>query len=131
MWLHWGVLFQQEDDQNTTLEDRMGDQSNNLTSLTAVAMILFFALYPPCLATMIMVRVQTGQYRWMVLALVFPTALGLGVASAAYSLGLAPGHIRHCNDERRLLHRPHPIAYRRAVPGSPTQTASNNSAGFA
>lgn len=86
-----GVLFQQEDDQNTTLEDRMGDQSNNLTSLTAVAMILFFALYPPCLATMIMVRVQTGQYRWMVLALVFPTALGLGVASAAYSLGLALG----------------------------------------
>jgi len=84
-----GVLFQQEDDQNTTLEERMGNQSNNLTSLTAVAMILFFALYPPCLATMIMVRVQTGQYRWMVLALVFPTALGLGVASAAYSLGLA------------------------------------------
>ncbi|OLQ75039.1 ferrous iron transport protein B [Photobacterium proteolyticum] len=86
-----GVLFQQEDDQNTTLEERMGDQGNNLTSLTAVSMILFFALYPPCLATMIMVRVQTGQYRWMLLALLFPTALGLGVSSTTYSLGMALG----------------------------------------
>jgi len=86
-----GVLFQQEDDQNTPLEQRMGDKSNNITSLTAVAMILFFALYPPCLATTIMVKVQTGQYRWMLLALLFPTALGLGVASATYSLGLALG----------------------------------------
>ncbi|WP_299021760.1 ferrous iron transport protein B [uncultured Photobacterium sp.] len=86
-----GVLFQQEDDQNNSLEQRMGDQSNNLTSLTAVAMILFFALYPPCLATTIMVRVQTGQYRWMLLALIFPTALGLGVASATYTLGMALG----------------------------------------
>lgn len=86
-----GVLFQQEDDQNNTLEKRMGDQSNNITSLTAVAMILFFALYPPCLATTIMVRVQTGQYRWMLLALIFPTALGLGVASTTYTLGIALG----------------------------------------
>ncbi|PSW03997.1 ferrous iron transport protein B [Photobacterium lipolyticum] len=86
-----GVLFQQEDDQNASLEQRMGEQTEGITSLTAVAMILFFALYPPCLATMIMVRVQTGQYRWMLLSLIFPTALGLGVASTTYSLGLALG----------------------------------------
>ncbi|MCW8331781.1 ferrous iron transport protein B [Photobacterium sp. SDRW27] len=86
-----GVLFQQEDDQNNSLEQRMGDQSNNITSLTAVAMILFFALYPPCLATTIMVKVQTGQYRWMLLALLFPTALGLGVASTTYTLGMILG----------------------------------------
>ena len=49
--------------------------------------MLFFALYPPCLATTIMVRVQSGSYGWMAFSVVFPTLLGLGVASLTYSLG--------------------------------------------
>ena len=51
--------------------------------------MLFFALYPPCLATVIMVRVQTDSYGWMLFSIVFPTALGLGVASLVYTVGSA------------------------------------------
>ncbi len=84
-----GVLFQQDDDSNDTLEARMSSETKGKGSsdLSAVAVILFFALYPPCLATMIMIRVQTGQYRWMLLAIFLPTGLGFLVATTAYSLG--------------------------------------------
>ena len=84
-----GVLFEQEEGENKTLEERMGTerQAQGYTGLTAVAVMLFFALYPPCLATTIMVRVQSGSYGWMAFSVVFPTLLGLGVASLTYSLG--------------------------------------------
>ncbi|SNY93156.1 ferrous iron transport protein B [Cohaesibacter sp. ES.047] len=84
-----GVLFQQDEDQNATLEERMGSetQAAGATALLAVSMILFFALYPPCLATTVMVKVQTGSYKWMVFSILFPTALGLAVSSLVYTLG--------------------------------------------
>lgn len=88
-----GVLFQQDDDQNATLEERMGAETRagGATALLAVSMILFFALYPPCLATTIMVKVQTDSYKWMVFSIVFPTILGLAVASAVFTIGTAVG----------------------------------------
>jgi ferrous iron transport protein B len=88
-----GVLFQQDEDQNATLEERMGAETMaaGATSLLAVSMILFFALYPPCLATTIMVKVQTGSYKWMLFSIVFPTFLGLGVSSLVFTIGTAMG----------------------------------------
>jgi ferrous iron transport protein B len=86
-----GVLFDQEEGANRTLEDRMGAQqaSDGRTAVSAVALMLFFALYPPCLATVIMVRVQTASTRWMIFSIVFPTLLGLGVASAVFQTARA------------------------------------------
>ena len=86
-----GVLFQQDDDQNASLESRMEgeNQAKGGTAMLAVSMILFFALYPPCLATTVMVRVQTGSYKWMIFSIVFPTILGLVVSSAVFTLGNA------------------------------------------
>ncbi|MBK5934475.1 ferrous iron transport protein B [Rhodovulum imhoffii] len=84
-----GVLFDQDDGENVPLEQRMGTAQNSqgYTALSAVALMLFFALYPPCLATVIMVRVQTESYMWMVFSIVFPTILGLGVASLTFTVG--------------------------------------------
>jgi len=86
-----GVLFDQQDGENKALEERMGDaqKAAGYTALTAVALMLFFALYPPCLATTIMIRVQTGSYKWMVFSIIFPTILALSVASLTYSVGTA------------------------------------------
>ncbi len=88
-----GVLFQQDEDQNATLEARMGAETKGAgaTALLGVSMILFFALYPPCLATTVMIKVQTDSYKWMIFSIIFPTLLGLGVSSAVYSIGLATG----------------------------------------
>ncbi|SON49645.1 ferrous iron transport protein B [Vibrio tapetis] len=86
-----GVLFQPDEDSNDKLETRIG-QSEDFAKqgeLAAVALILFFALYPPCLATVMMIKVQTGQYRWMVLSMVLPTCLGFGVATIVHTVGNA------------------------------------------
>ncbi len=86
-----GVLFQPDEDSNDKLETRIGKSGDfaNQGELAAVALILFFALYPPCLATVMMIKVQTGQYRWMVLSMVLPTCLGFGVATLVHTVGNA------------------------------------------
>ncbi len=86
-----GVLFQQGADEGGTLESRMSAEkgSSGMTSLHALAVIVFFILYPPCLAATIMVRVQTGSYRWMIFSIVFPTGFGLATAGVLFSLGRA------------------------------------------
>ena len=88
-----GVLFESSEGEAATLEERMGAEQKvaGYTALGAVAVMLFFALYPPCLATTIMVRVQTQSYRWMLFSIIFPTVLGLGVASLVFTGGGALG----------------------------------------
>ncbi len=84
-----GVLFQQDEESNQKLEQRMG-QSDEFAShgeIAAVALILFFILYPPCLATVMMIKVQTGEYKWMLLSIFLPTFIGFSVATLTYSIG--------------------------------------------
>jgi ferrous iron transport protein B len=88
-----GVLFQEGAEENVTLEERMGRESKTggRTPLHALALMLFFALYPPCLAATIMVKVQTGSYKWMLFSIAFPTAFGLAIASGVFSIASALG----------------------------------------
>jgi ferrous iron transport protein B len=84
-----GVLFQPEEDSNQKLEQRMAesDELAGHGEVAAVALILFFILYPPCLATVMMIKVQTGQYKWLLLSIFLPTLLGFTVATAVYTIG--------------------------------------------
>lgn len=88
-----GVLYQQGADENKSLEERMQTETSEggFTPLHALAVMVFFALYPPCLATTIMIKVQTASYKWMVFSMLFPTALGFISASAIYTGGKALG----------------------------------------
>ncbi|PIE64394.1 MAG: ferrous iron transport protein B [Desulfobacterales bacterium] len=88
-----GVLYQQGADDNKSLEQRMETETSEggFTPLHALAVMVFFALYPPCLATTIMIKVQTGSYKWMLFSIFFPTALGFAVASAIYTGGTVLG----------------------------------------
>ncbi|HIP82838.1 MAG TPA: ferrous iron transport protein B, partial [Desulfocapsa sulfexigens] len=86
-----GVLYQQGADENKSLEERMAAETTGggFSPLHALAVMVFFALYPPCLATTIMIKVQTGSYKWMVFSILFPTTLGFIVASAIFTGGNA------------------------------------------
>ncbi|MFO7726885.1 MAG: ferrous iron transport protein B [Desulfonatronovibrio sp.] len=88
-----GVLFQEGADENATLEERMGREARGTgqTPLNALALMIFFALYPPCLAATIVVKVQTGSYKWMFFSIIFPTIFGLAVASGVYTGGMILG----------------------------------------
>ena len=84
-----GVLYQQGADENKKLEERMGAEAggDDFTPLHALAIMVFFAMYPPCLATTIMIKVQTGSYKWMLFSILFPTTLGFLVAVLLFTGG--------------------------------------------
>lgn len=88
-----GVLYQEGADENKSLEERMGEEAGQtgFTPLHALAIMVFFALYPPCLATTIMIKVQTGSYKWMMFSILFPTTLGFIIASLIYTGGSTVG----------------------------------------
>ena len=88
-----GVLYQQGADEAKSLEERMGAETeeSGFSPLHALAIMVFFALYPPCLATTIMIKVQTGSYKWMLFSIFFPTLLGFIVASIIFTGGSAVG----------------------------------------
>ncbi|WP_462325315.1 ferrous iron transport protein B [Desulfoplanes sp.] len=86
-----GALYQQDGDSGQTLEQRMSSQEKGFTPLHALALMLFMVLYPPCIATAITVKLQTGSAKWMVFAMSYPMVLGLGVAILIFSGGTLLG----------------------------------------
>ena len=74
-----------------SLEGRMAAQETGFTSLHALALMLFMALYPPCMAATMVVKVQSGSWRWMVFSLVYMICLGATVATLVFSGGTALG----------------------------------------
>jgi ferrous iron transport protein B len=83
-----GSLYQADDSSvdTETLEAQITEQEGGWTSLHAAAMILFMALYPPCIAAMLMIKVQAG-WRWMLFAVTYPIILGFLVAVLIFSGG--------------------------------------------
>jgi len=85
-----GVLYQQEED-GETLESRMAKGETDFTPLHALALMLFMVLYPPCIATMIMVKIQSGSVKWMFFSLLYPMVLGVIAATLVFTGGSALG----------------------------------------
>jgi len=85
-----GALYQQEEE-GETLEKRMKKGEAGFTPLHALALMLFMVLYPPCIATTIMVKLQTGSFKWMFFSMGYPIVLGLIVASLIFTGGNALG----------------------------------------
>jgi ferrous iron transport protein B len=69
----------------------MARGEEGFTPLHALALMLFMVLYPPCLATSIAVKLQSGSVKWMLFSMFYPMALGLIVAVAVFSGGSALG----------------------------------------
>lgn len=63
------------------------EQTSGFGTLHAIAIILFMALTPPCIATMIMIKYQTNSYGWMIFAIFYPIILGLVISSLVFTAG--------------------------------------------
>ena len=81
-----GSIYENNAADNLRAEEAMA-QNSGYTPLHAAAIIIFMILTPPCIATMIVVKLQTGSYRWMLFAIFFPITLGLIVSSVLFTLG--------------------------------------------
>ncbi len=69
------------------LEDRMKEKEKGWTPLHALALILFMTMYPPCIPTLLMVRLESGSTKWALFATVYPIVLGSLAATAVFTGG--------------------------------------------
>ena len=81
-----GALYEQEDS-SESLESRMAKGESGFTPLHALALMMFMVLYPPCLATSIAVKLQSGSTKWMLFTMGYPMLLGITVASLIFTGG--------------------------------------------
>ena len=54
-------------------------------------MMVFMALYPPCIATLLVVLSESGSLWWMILTLLYPLLLGLLFAILIFTGGSVLG----------------------------------------
>ncbi len=66
-------------------------QTGGFRPLHALAIMVFIALFPPCIATMMMIKVESGSWKWLAFAIVFPIILGFIAASIVFQVGLILG----------------------------------------
>ena len=69
------------------LEKRVKKEERGWTPLHALAMILFMAMYPPCIPTLLMIRIESGSTKWMLFATVYPIILGSIIAVLVFTGG--------------------------------------------
>lgn len=81
-----GSLYENNKADNMRAEEAM-TLNSGYTPLHATAIIIFMLLTPPCIATMIVVKMQTNSYKWMMFAIFFPITLGIVLSSLVFTLG--------------------------------------------
>ncbi|MFK5953991.1 MAG: ferrous iron transport protein B [Desulfobacterium sp.] len=82
-----GVLYQQEaGEENQSLEKRMEQGEKGFTQLHALALLLMMALFPPCVATMITLKIQSGSVKIMLISFTYQSLLGFMIASAVFTI---------------------------------------------
>ena len=81
-----GSLYENNKADDMRAEEAM-EKNSGYTPLHATAIIIFMLLTPPCIATMIVVKMQTYSYRWMFFAIFFPVTLGVIISSLVFTLG--------------------------------------------
>ena len=85
-----GAIYEQDEGRGS-LETRIAAKETGITPLNALALMLFMVLYPPCIATAIAVKVQTGSVKWMLFSIGYPVFLGLASAVLVFSAGSTLG----------------------------------------
>ncbi|MCT7618131.1 ferrous iron transport protein B [Aliarcobacter butzleri] len=81
-----GSLYENNKADNQRAEEAMV-QNSGYTPLHATAIIIFMLLTPPCIATMIVVKMQTNSFKWMLFAIFFPIGLGIISSAIIFTLG--------------------------------------------
>ena len=74
-------------DGDQSVQDSMKAGETGFTPLHALALMLFMALYPPCVPASIMVRHQANSSGWMLFSIGYQTLFGLFVASLVFTGG--------------------------------------------
>jgi ferrous iron transport protein B len=82
-----GGIYQSEEGGKEMLEERIKGKEKGWTPLHALAIMLFMAMYPPCIPTLLMIRLETGSTKWMLFATFYPIVLGMIIAILVFTGG--------------------------------------------
>lgn len=83
-----GMIYSAEQGKsNTKLSESMMSDEGGWTVWHALAILILVALFPPCLATLIMIKTETQSYKWAVFASVYPIILGFLIATIVFQVG--------------------------------------------
>ncbi len=82
-----GGIYQSPQGEEGTLEERIRGKEKDWTPLHALAIMLFMAMYPPCIPTLLMVRLETGSTKWMLFATFYPMVLGISLSVLVFTGG--------------------------------------------
>ncbi|MEA1948879.1 MAG: nucleoside recognition domain-containing protein [Thermodesulfobacteriota bacterium] len=82
-----GIYQSAPGEKEDTLEERIKEKEKGWTSLHVLAIMLFMAMYPPCIPTLLMVRLETGSTKWMLFATFYPIVLGIIIAVLVFTGG--------------------------------------------
>jgi ferrous iron transport protein B len=82
-----GIYQSPPGDKDKVLEERMREKEKGWTALHVLAIMLFMAMFPPCIPTLLMVRLETGSTKWMLFATFYPIVLGLIIAILVFTGG--------------------------------------------
>ena len=81
-----GVLHAVEDEtESDALQNALS--ASGMTPLTALSMMIFVLLYPPCLATTTTIRRETGSKKWMWFSIGYSTCIAWIAAFLVYQSG--------------------------------------------
>ncbi len=87
-----GSLYDHEDDGgDQSLERRIKKEESGFTPLHALALMMFMVLYPPCIATTIAVKLQSGSVSWMLFSMGVPMIMGALVSIMIFTGGTLLG----------------------------------------
>ena len=75
------------DDDGATVEESLKADGGGFGPLHALALMIFMALYPPCVPTSVMVRMQSNSTGWMLFAIAYQASLGLIFAIVIFTGG--------------------------------------------
>ncbi len=81
-----GVLYSvEESEDRDALKNAL--RSSGMTPLSALAMMVFVLLYLPCLATIAMIRKETGSFKWTAFSIIYSTSVAWIAAFCVFQGG--------------------------------------------
>ena len=83
-------LGQIDSSEGLTLEERL-KREPSWNPLMAFTLILFVMLYAPCIVTLVVIRKETGSWKWPLFATAYTVVLAYGVALTVHSVGTLLG----------------------------------------
>jgi ferrous iron transport protein B len=88
------IAYDQDNDNSANDNDLTNalNQSPDFSPLLAFCIMLFVLIYTPCIATVAVIKKETGSWRWPAFSMIYSTALAWLAVFLVYNVGLALGY---------------------------------------